>query len=1196
MKYSWFTELPVDAFTHAGDRKIRLHGAVTAVVDAVSDVVTDVGNAVGLINGGNGASPTASANAAIADAQVPQAYTVSSGGQREAAYGQQVNKLMLQMAPTFVGDPVYLRAMAENLANNGISDVKDIGLHSVYVPYQKGPQGGVYQDRYYNKATGQDFTYREGYNTGNGGFGETGLTYDQYGLGGHNDPGHYTNFGLQFDANGNPVFIANRIGGYGGGQGFFNVVSDMLNSVGTGLSDMIHATGTAIAQSPLLSTAAAAGLTTLGVPPAVTAALLQANAGAPPDQIIKAAVIAGVVSNIPAGSLQTVSDAVGGGAVGQAAVNALISGGVAAVNGGNVLQAMATGGVNSGVNTILSGTPLYDQLKVQSPAAARAISATVAAALTNNKNPSQAFINSLIGSTGRAIGQELGNTVLVNKYAQDLYPPIEGATVTTNPSDAAKIAGFANSSEADKYGWDIGSYNQDKAQKAGFDNYDQYTQYGGDVTKLHDQQATDAGFKSYADMQSAGGTASADYYAKQDADAKAKADADAAKQAEEVKAAEKPPEVKPDVEQQLVDAGLVNPDFQQLTPEQIAAAAYTPPTTTDTTQTADAGRMGDPGSGMYFDPARNAWVVSDVGTTATGEALAGPKEPSVPLTPTDVVSQGPVSNVDLTAPPAVDTTTPPATDTTTNITSDAVQQMIADAIAANPGMTEQEILNIVAGQTGGQFAGVNTSIDALKQAITDAQAGNAGAFDRVNTAIAELKANGLTPDQVQTLIDQSSQNLSADLQNALAQSAAGNSQALTDLQNQLQSQIGGVQSDVATTRDQLTAAIQAAQDQGLKGDAALQAGLDSLAQQLGTTSGDLIDRLGTTADQLKSDFSSQLAGVQSDVSNLSAQELEHYNQLSDANKVLYQQMLELNGNQSEALNAALAQQSESFTNQIAGLTADQQAQYDQLTAGQQTLFEQMKLQGADFQTALDVVTSGLGEQIGGVQSNVDELAANVESNNASLNSRIDALMQTGLDQYTATQQAMAEFQDATSQQFTDVGNQMSDQYAKLDEANKTLYQQMIDMGATQQEALDAAMAHQEEAFNTQVDELGNQISDVAQQGQTNYGNLNTAIKNQGADYTKQLQTAQTNFNNQLAAQQAANQKAMQTQQNQNAVNSLMMMLGMGGGQQVSAAPVQDPYAKIKSFKGDLFGAGVDTDFLGAAEGGSVDDLLKILKG
>jgi hypothetical protein len=59
------------------------------------------------------------------------------------------------------------------------------------------------------------------------------------------------------------------------------------------------------------------------------------------------------------------------------------------------------------------------------------------------------------------------------------------------------------------------------------------------------------------------------------------------------------------------------------------------------------------------------------------------------------------------------------------------------------------------------------------------------------------------------------------------------------------------------------------------------------------------------------------------------------------------------------------------------------------------------------------------------------------------------------------------------------------------------------------------------------------------------------------------------------------------------LNTLLALLG--GGQQAAAAPVQDPYAKIKSFQGDLFGGDISTDFLGAAAGGSINDLLKLLK-
>lgn len=1014
----------------------------------------------------------------------------------------------------------------------------------------------------------------------------------------------------------------------------------------------------------------------------------------------------------------------------------------------------------------------------------------------------------------------------------------------------------------------------------------------------------------------------------------------------------------------LKNAGLTETGFNPLTPEEVAAAAYKPPVTQESTQTADAGRMGDQGSGMYFDPARNAWVVSDTGTTTTGEALAGPKEPSVPLTPTEVTPTPPVANVDVTqsgqategepvtgtvvstdtengtalivtpdggtqvvpadpstqpgdtipvTPPTVAQTQPPATTPSAPATpaqpgiSPEVQKYIDAAIAANPEITPEEISRIAAGQVAGVTKSVDDLRGDLNNAVTSLQSGTASSFDNVNKALDALKAANVPADQIQSMIDQSAQGLSDKYKVALNEATQGNTTALNDLRDQLQGQIGtnqqqteqqiagiksdvsdvksdvaatrdqlsneikaaqeiglkgdaalqaglnslsqklgttttdifdrlnttadqlrsdfstqlseglagaqdqianltaaqkqmygdlsdaqkqqfdqltaaqqaealaraqdtgdlrkamedqaastqeqigGVKSDIQNTRDQLSTEIKAAQDQGMKGDAALQAGLDSLAQKLGTTSDDLLTRLDTTTSQLKSDFSDQLAGVQSDVAStkeellaavndaiqsgktgdaalqdgldklaqklgttsndlldrlgtttdqlrsdfstqlaanqaqtqgqiadvqgklsdlndliaqnqlegmnandaihsaiasladkqatsttdllnqlgltedklrsefqtgqqetqgqiadLSATQQAQYDQLTQSQKDLFNQMRQQGGDfqaaldkatsglgeqiggvksdltsqitgVSDALNqrvntlmqqgmdqyAALQQAQAEFagatTEQFTNLGNQQQQQYSQLTQAQKDLFAQLQQQGADFQTALDVVTAGLGEQIGGVQSNVSELAANQQSSNAALNSRIDALMQTGLDQYTATQQALSEFEDATSQQFTDIGNQMADQYNKLDDANKTLYQQMIDMGASQQEALDAAMAHQQETFTTQIDDLNTQLTDVANQGNTNYGNLNTAIKNQGTQLTNQLNTATGNLTNTIAANAAANNAALQNQQN-------TLMNYIRGQQSFLPAPATSPYlAKVNKF-------------------------------
>jgi hypothetical protein len=277
-----------------------------------------------------------------------------------------------------------------------------------------------------------------------------------------------------------------------------DVVSDpgnALHDAGQKVSDGIHDVGSAVASNPVLSTAAGLALTAAGVPPQLAAGLIAANAGGSPEQIIKAAVIAGAVQEFSPAVADKVSAAVGGGAVGAAAANALIAGGIAAVTGGNVLQAMVAGGVSSGVNTLLSSIPEYATAPKAVQAAVRA---TVTTALTSNKNPSTAFINSLVGSAGQAIGKEIGDQVLVNKYSQDLFPPVEGATATGNPDAAAKIVGFTDAATADKYNWDTGAYqtaqNEQQATDAHFPDYATFKQYKGDLgayqTDVKDQALT----------------------------------------------------------------------------------------------------------------------------------------------------------------------------------------------------------------------------------------------------------------------------------------------------------------------------------------------------------------------------------------------------------------------------------------------------------------------------------------------------------------------------------------------------------------------------------------------------------------------------------------------------------------------------------------------------------------------------------
>lgn len=200
MKYGWFTELPLDAFTHVGDRKIRLHGAVQAVSDAVSDVgkaVTDI---------------VAAPVTAIAD-----------------------------------------------VVNNAVSST-----------------------------------------------------------------------------------------------------SDAVAKIGQGVSDVVHDVGTAVATNPILSTAAGAALIAAGVPPSAAVALLQANAGASPEQILKSAAVAGFIPEVSS-SVAGATGSTAAGAAGANAVNQLISTGnvnplgVLAGAAGSAADTAVTGATDSNLAGNVAG-------------------------------------------------------------------------------------------------------------------------------------------------------------------------------------------------------------------------------------------------------------------------------------------------------------------------------------------------------------------------------------------------------------------------------------------------------------------------------------------------------------------------------------------------------------------------------------------------------------------------------------------------------------------------------------------------------------------------------------------------------------------------------------------------------------------------------------------------------------------------
>ena len=139
------------------------------------------------------------------------------------------------------------------------------------------------------------------------------------------------------------------------------------------------------------------------------------------------------------------------------------------------------------------------------------------------------------------------------------------------------------------------------------------------------------------------------------------------------------------------------------------------------------------------------------------------------------------------------------------------------------------------------------------------------------------------------------------------------------------SQFEAVQTQIADTESRLAQAINDAKTAGLEGDAAIQAAIDTVAADLGTTRTDLLTQLGTTEANLKADFTtrigdvqtelkSDIGGVKTDVANLSQDVQTKYDALTEGQKDLATQLAQQGLRLSDAIELVRTQTAEAFTN------------------------------------------------------------------------------------------------------------------------------------------------------------------------------------------------------------------------------------------------------------------------------------------
>jgi acylphosphatase len=533
-----------------------------------------------------------------------------------------------------------------------------------------------------------------------------------------------------------------------------------------------------------------------------------------------------------------------------------------------------------------------------------------------------------------------------------------------------------------------------------------------------------------------------------------------------------------------------------------------------------------------------------------------------------------------------------------------VSKIVTDALAANPSLTEAQVTKVVNDAIAKVPAGVSTadvsnaintaianipaglstedvskvvtdatkdlatkegvgtaitgatkdlattkSVDDLKgdltKAIDDAGKNNADAFDAIDKVIADLKAAGLTEQQVQDAVDLSVGGATKTLQDAIDAAVTGNTKALDDLKTLVAKDIGAsetkVTNVVADAENRLGEAIQAAKDLGLKGDAALQAGLDTVAADLGTTKEALLTQLGKTEASLKTQFATDVGVVAKSVENLSktltdsiaANEKAGLTRDEATKKSVDALATELGTTKADLL-AQLGTTEEALGKKVEAVAEDLGGK---LNAQGKLFMESLVQQGMDQQQALEtaiaaqtkLVTEGqtatqkaLGELSTAQQQEVADRVAAGEATDAAI-AAVKATVETGQE---ATQKALSELSEAQQKEVADrvkageatdaaiaavqesvtTGQKATEE--KLDAQGKAFMDALVAQGMDQQTALETAIAAQTKLVTEGQNATNLRIDELVNQGMTYQQATQKAITEMSTGFTTQLTDAE----------------------------------------------------------------------------------------
>jgi hypothetical protein len=422
---------------------------------------------------------------------------------------------------------------------------------------------------------------------------------------------------------------------------------------------------------------------------------------------------------------------------------------------------------------------------------------------------------------------------------------------------------------------------------------------------------------------------------------------------------------------------------------------------------------------------------------------------------------------------------------------DAAIQAGLDSLATKVGTNQAGLLaqlGTTAADLRAQFA---TDIAASQTATAQEIANTKAALE---TAIADAKASGLQGDAaLKSAIDAvaaNQQTSAADLLTKLGTTEAG-------LKTEFAAGLAGVSAEVADTRKALEDAIQAAKDIGLEGDAALQAGIDSVVAELGTTKEALLGRLGTTEETLRGEFATGITGLET-------QMRAQYDALTAAQKAEADARLAQGQTLAEAIAAAQA----TTSGQISELEAQTKAQYDSLSAAQKATADALIAQGQSMQQAITAAQQQTAGQIADVESRLTDAIAAAEAMGLTRDQAITAAVDSVAAELGTTKEAllaqMGTTEAALRTEFTaglaGVSAEVKAAYDSLSAEQKALANQLTTQGSTLAEAIEAVRteaagqigalsADMQAKYDALTAEQKALANDMAQQGM----DLNAAI-------------------------------------------------------------------------------------------------------